>query len=338
MGQWVEEGSLTSEHILMHFFELKPFGSRFPNGVCGRRTAKRYLMDEGENYAEQLRRAMPASLRPSIRLEIDEMLGLENDWQTAHASNCATRAAVGSALIETALRFRAAHPDLRYKLITFKPDAWHVDSMVPRVALLQSRAEVARWMRAIDFYGTGAFELTPLLHHPFPGGDGDVLSWHFHGYGYIKRVRAHKQGLSELRERNAAFCSIDKGIDVRSIRPTRGDHARASRYILKHKPVAKRIVASDAMSGGYEALDTRMSGVMALRVSEILSCMSIQDLIVTRGEDGWAWRQGAIKACGDSVWRPSMSYAPKPSSDPAWAKLWAALDVDGTYPVRIDAL
>jgi hypothetical protein len=207
---------------------------------------------------------------------------------------------------------------LEMQLLTITPDDWHIDEKQPELRVKQWRAAAARWLNKLGFTGLGVVEFQPYLNHP-NAKHGRVISGHLHVMGFPDDLRSFKKRVTEFNTLNASRCTIGAFAVARPIKLTEADVAMVAYYLFEPLHWAKRLTPSRKNEGKVKHRKDRLPFHLALRCAEIVSYVSVTDLLITRGRVAWGWRQQLLGA----VELASPDYIlDHPELDRLWTAVW----------------
>ena len=267
-----------------------------------------------------LRNAIPEGLTRAELADLRFILGLDKAKpRTSHASNLALRRPIIDQVIASMLGIWAETMGREMQLLTITPDEWHIHEKRPELCTPRWRADAGRWMTNLGITGLGVVELQPFLNHP-TATEGRVISAHLHIMGFADDPYTFDARVAKFSQSNARRCSIGAFAVTRPIKLTEADIAMVAYYLFEPLHWAKRLTPSRTSEGKLKHRHERLPFHLAMRCAEIMSYISITDLIVTRGRVAWNWRQELIKA---AQLAKSDYVLDANELDRLWSSVWA---------------
>lgn len=268
-----------------------------------------------------LRSAVPDGLGHQHYADLRLVLGLGRQPSiNGFASNTTVRHFLVPVFIDVIMSTWSLLGGRQMQFLTVSPGDWHIDEKAPVLRPRIWRAESSRWFDQLGFTGIGAFELAPFLNHP-AAEFGRVVSPHLHAIGYADDESSYPEKVTALNARFSSRNAIGAFAVNVQVRQTEGDVAMVARYLIDQLRHAKRLTPSQKHPGKLKHRKADLPFHLALRCAEMLSYLKFTDLLVTRGNAGWHWRQQLIRSLG-----PPFMELPlvQEDLDDLWRGVWMA--------------
>lgn len=268
----------------------------------------------------KLEQCIPRDLPPQLQSRISDVLGLARKAALQnYGSNAAAVRALSIAIGCVWTDEWALHDERKLEFLTITPPHWWVSELRPTLNISSWRAEASRWLRRVGLTGTGMIEPAPFGNVKHEQG-GRGISFHLHCIGYAddpftfaQRVRALNAHLGPGRLNLP--CVVSK-----SVVPTSSDVRYVGEYVAKLAAHLKKAV--ERRDGkGVVVRNGPLSRQMRLRVHEIMSFLTLSDMIISRGKVGIRCKRAALAAAGEQA----LSRSPQRMSDVELRRFWSTV-------------
>lgn len=150
-----------------------------------------------------------------------------------------------------------------------------------------------------------------------------MISPHLHAVGFAEDEATYEGKVDALNQRFRDRNIIGAFAVNRAVRMTEGDLAMVAYYLLEPLHHAKRLSPSRDLPGKFKTRKAELPFSLALRCSEMMSYLSLTDLLITRGGVGRCWRKDLLASLGAAL---SARPLVPGDLDDLWSAVWKAQD------------
>lgn len=275
------------------------------------------------------------TLPDGIITQIEAMFGYPGTQPNALASNMTTRLAVGRRWVIEAVGMQRRHPEWSFFMVTIFDDRIRTSERETRIDLsafvknirnLLNYAGIKDWLGTIEFqaYNNGKRGL---------GGDlsphGHILFWL--PFGMTKQMRQRLEGTRRFSSLSGA-----PTVMVTERANTSGQIAHWASYIFKAPERAANVRTLQSKQGVGDSRDAFLRPIYAIRLMEVLSQMTLDQLIIAGG-DGRTYRKRIDEIIRRrSVYSRSWPLRPEDARN-VWAVARVIAKKTNRTPVRFGA-
>lgn len=240
---------------------------------------------------------VPNHLGDPVYRSLCQILGVaESKQAAAYASNITFMQQLSRGLQQVIADEWHLNGQRELHILTVTPGDWVVSEYEPVVDLKRWRAEAQRWLKRLDVTAIAFIEATPFKNYPW-SGPGRAISFHLHAICYLTDPKKFPAKLASLNAQLKTNMVLKlPAVVSKPIHQTESDVAYVSGYISKIGVSAKRVGIE--RNGKDRLYNAPLPKLLGLRQAEILSFLKPQELIISRGKAGQAWKASILANVG----------------------------------------
>ena len=217
------------------------------------------------------------------------------------------------------------------ELLTITPPTWWVSEYRPILNFAAWRADASKWLTRLGVTGTAIIEAAPFqnVHHVL-GGRG--ISFHLTCVGYIENPYTYRRAVAALLFHLGPGPTRLPSVVSKPITGSQGDVRYTSEYTGKLPSHFKKTTARRDGKGDV-VRNAPMPRQLRLRVQEMMSYLTLQDVIVARGTTGLHCKRGALHRVGPEAVTRSPNRMTESSLRTLWSGVWKAVR-KGTISIK----
>lgn len=268
---------------------------------------------------------------PQERRNLDEIIGRSGASRNCLASNHRLRMSVGNKFINLSKQLQLESPKRQFSLVTLVSDPWLILDRDPYVRLKAMRQTIHPVMALAEWDGWfGIIEFQTLSETV--SGLGRVVMAHVHVMAWTERRSFYPERAQALMSDQKRIWTANgiPAVDVREIVDATPE--RVAAYMAKASSVAKRRLPDKNYASGFKLMPCALAPISAVRQTEILSGMYMDELMISGGE-GCRIRTELVK---HMLMRFDRGYMSTEIALGFWERLRTRAGRDDYFPVFID--